>query len=89
MKAYSDIKGQMCKLRDGNTRLELLEYLPNQPICVPFSNADAVKKFIDSVDESQAKNECLYKAVRYARMTATALPKTASFFRPNRLPRDC
>ena len=45
---------------------------------------------MDSVDESQAKNECLYKEVRYARMTSTALPKTASFFRPNRLPlRDC
>ena len=57
MEAYTD--KDICKLREGNTRLELLEYLPNQPICVPFSNADAVKKFMDSVDErsSICKND--------------------------------
>ena len=64
MEAYSD--KDKCKVRDDSTRLELLEYLQNQPICGPFSNADVVKKFMDIVDESQTKNERLYKEVRYA-----------------------
>ncbi len=75
MEAYSDKDN--CKLSDDNAWLELLQFLRNQPILGPFSNADAIKNFMDSVDESQAKNACFYKEVRYARMTSTALPKNA------------
>jgi hypothetical protein len=82
MEAYSDKDN--CKLRDDNAWLELLQFLRNQPILGPFSNADAIKNFMDSVDESQAKNLHFYKEVRYARMTSTALPRNASFFRLHR-----
>ena len=60
-------------LKKDASKLKDLEFLKNQDIPGPFSSAEEVDKYLESPKSDKAKQDRLYKEVRYAKATCLSM----------------